>query len=35
MTSKKILVVEDDKVVQKLIADTLKAAGYEVFTAAA
>ena len=33
MTSKKILVVEDDKVVQKVIADTLKAAGYEVFTA--
>jgi DNA-binding response OmpR family regulator len=33
MTPKKILVVEDDKVVQKLIADTLKAAGYEVRTA--
>jgi CheY-like chemotaxis protein len=33
MTSKKILVVEDDKFVQKLIADTLKAAGYEVMTA--
>jgi two-component system alkaline phosphatase synthesis response regulator PhoP len=33
MTPKKILVVEDDKVVQKLIADTLKAAGYQVLTA--
>ncbi len=33
MKSKKILVVEDDKVVQKLIADTLKSAGYEVLTA--
>jgi two-component system response regulator GlrR len=33
MTAKKILVVEDDKVTQKLIADTLTAAGYEVFTA--
>ena len=33
MTPKKILVVEDDKVVQKLFADTLKAAGYEVLTA--
>ena len=33
MTPKKILVVEDDKVVQKVIADTLKAAGYEVLTA--
>jgi two-component system, OmpR family, alkaline phosphatase synthesis response regulator PhoP len=33
MTPKKILVVEDDKVIQKLIADTLKAAGYEVLTA--
>jgi CheY-like chemotaxis protein len=33
MNAKKILVVEDDKVTQKLIADTLKSAGYEVFTA--
>ena len=33
MTPKKILVVEDDKVTQKLIADSLKSAGYEVFTA--
>ena len=33
MTPKKILVVEDDKVIQKLFADTLKAAGYEVLTA--
>ena len=33
MQAKKILVVEDDKVVQKLFADTLKAAGYEVLTA--
>jgi CheY-like chemotaxis protein len=33
MNAKKILVVEDDKVTQKLIADVLKAAGYEVFTA--
>jgi CheY-like chemotaxis protein len=33
MKSKKILVVEDDKVTQKLIANTLKAAGYEVLTA--
>ena len=33
MTQKKILVVEDDKFIQKLIADTLKAAGYEVLTA--
>jgi CheY-like chemotaxis protein len=33
MISKKILIVEDDKVVQKVIADTLKAAGYEVLTA--
>jgi CheY-like chemotaxis protein len=33
MNAKKILVVEDDKVVQKLIADTLKSAGYEVLTA--
>jgi len=28
MKPKKILIVEDDKVIQKLIADTLKAAGY-------
>jgi CheY-like chemotaxis protein len=33
MIAKKILVVEDDKVIQKLFADTLKAAGYEVLTA--
>ena len=33
MTPKKILVVEDNKVIQKLIADTLKAAGYEAITA--
>jgi DNA-binding response OmpR family regulator len=33
MKPKKILVVEDDKVIQKLIADTLKGAGYEVLTA--
>lgn len=33
MQPKKILVVEDDKVIQKLFADTLKAAGYEVLTA--
>jgi len=33
MTPKKILVVEDDRVVLKLIADTLRAAGYEVLTA--
>jgi CheY-like chemotaxis protein len=33
MTPKRILVVEDNKFVQKLIADTLKAAGYEVLTA--
>ena len=30
MKAKKILVVEDDKVTQKLIADILKKAGYEV-----
>jgi len=30
MKAKKILVVEDDKVTQKLIADVLKKAGYEV-----
>jgi DNA-binding response OmpR family regulator len=33
MTAKKILVVEDDKLMQKLIADALKTAGYEVLTA--
>lgn len=33
MKAKKILVVEDDKVTQKLIADVLKKAGYEVATA--
>jgi two-component system, OmpR family, alkaline phosphatase synthesis response regulator PhoP len=33
MNARKILVVEDDKVVLKLLADTLKAAGYEVLTA--
>jgi CheY-like chemotaxis protein len=33
MTPKKILVVEDNKVIQKLLADTLKSAGYEVSTA--
>jgi DNA-binding response OmpR family regulator len=33
MNAKKILVVEDDKVTQKLIADTLQSAGYQVFTA--
>jgi two-component system OmpR family response regulator len=33
MKPKKILVVEDDKVIQKLFADILKAAGYEVLTA--
>jgi CheY-like chemotaxis protein len=33
MNAKKILVVEDDKVIQKLISGTLKAAGYQVFTA--
>jgi CheY-like chemotaxis protein len=33
MKAKRILVVEDDKVVQKVIADTLKAASYEVFIA--
>jgi len=31
--AKKVLVVEDDKVTQKLIADTLRSAGYEVATA--
>jgi len=33
MKAKKILVVEDDKVTQKLIADVLKRAGYEVAVA--
>jgi CheY-like chemotaxis protein len=33
MNTKKILVVEDDRIVQKVIADTLKGAGYEVMTA--
>ena len=33
MNAKRILVVEDDKVVQKIIADTLKSAGYEVAVA--
>jgi CheY-like chemotaxis protein len=33
MNAKKILVVEDDKVTQKLISGVLKASGYEVFTA--
>ena len=33
MKTKRILVVEDDKVTQKLIADTLRSAGYEVATA--
>jgi CheY-like chemotaxis protein len=33
MIPKKILVVEDNRVIQKLIADTLKSAGYEVRTA--
>ncbi len=33
MNAKKILVVEDDKITQKLIADALASAGYEVFTA--
>ena len=33
MNAKRILVVEDDKVTQKIIADILKSAGYEVFTA--
>ncbi len=33
MKPKKILVVEDDKVIQKLISDTLKSAGYEVLLA--
>jgi CheY-like chemotaxis protein len=33
MNAKRILVVEDDMVTQKVIADVLTAAGYEVFTA--
>ena len=33
MKPSKILVVEDDKITQKLIADTLKGAGYAVTTA--
>ena len=33
MNAKRILVVEDDRVTQKLIADSLRSAGYEVFTA--
>ena len=33
MKPKRILVVEDDKVTQKLIADVLKSVGYEVYTA--
>jgi CheY-like chemotaxis protein len=33
MKAKKILVVEDDKLTQKLIADVLRSAGYEVTTA--
>ena len=33
MNANKILVIEDDRVTQKLIADTLKSAGYEVTTA--
>ena len=33
MNAKKILVVEDDKVSQKLISNILKSAGYEVFVA--
>jgi CheY-like chemotaxis protein len=33
MNAKKILVVEDDKVTQKVLSGALKAAGYEVFTA--
>jgi two-component system, OmpR family, response regulator len=33
MNAKKILVVEDDSIVQKLIADALRSAGYEVATA--
>jgi CheY-like chemotaxis protein len=33
MKAKRILVVEDDKLTQKLIADALRSAGYEVDTA--
>jgi CheY-like chemotaxis protein len=33
MKAKRILVVEDDRVTQKVITDALKKAGYEVFTA--
>jgi CheY-like chemotaxis protein len=33
MNAKKILVIEDDRVTQKLIADALSSAGYEVATA--
>src|ERR1017187_775447 len=33
MKAKRILVVEDDKLTQKLIADVLRSAGYEVDTA--
>ena len=33
MNTKKILVVEDDRITQKLIADTLRKVGYEVLTA--
>jgi CheY-like chemotaxis protein len=33
MKAKRILVVEDDKVTQKIIADVLRSAGYEVDTA--
>ena len=33
MKAKRILVVEDDKVTQKLIVDILRSAGYEVTTA--
>lgn len=33
MKAKKILVVEDDKLTQKLIVDVLRSAGYEVVTA--
>jgi CheY-like chemotaxis protein len=33
MSSKKILVIEDDMVTQKVIADSLRSAGYEVVTA--
>jgi len=33
MDAKRILVVEDDKVTQKVIADVLRSAGYEVHTA--